>query len=360
MEVLNEEYTQEENMMKREVIFLNRKIIFTYIILGINILLFIAMSVSGGSTNTNTLIRFGGKFAPLIWEGQWWRLITSIFLHIGIAHLAFNSYALYSIGRVAESLYGTWKFLFIYLLAGLWGSIASTIWGFEHISAGASGAIFGLAGSLLYFGLRTPGVLSGKFGTNLIVIIVFNIFYGFINVRTDNYAHLGGLLGGFIAAALLGLLWERISAKRFVGILVFLLISLGSAYFMVVPPEGSWQSFYIKGENAVDSEQYSHAIEYFMDADKLSPRNSLIRRSLGIARFNLAGELFNAGQYSEAIAQYKECQPLIPSEPAIEYNMGLAYIRLNQINEGLAAMRRALMIDPNFTPAKDILRLYNQ
>ncbi len=356
MESLNDTTIQREVRPKR--ITLGERVIFTYIILGVNILLFIAMTISGGSENVEVLLKFGGKYAPLLWKGQWWRLITPIFLHIGVAHLVINSYSLFSLGNLGERLYGGWKFLFIYLVAGLWGNIFSTFWGPEHISAGASSSIFGLAGALIYFKIREPAIFSMAFGSNFFIVIGLNILYGALRTKVDNFAHIGGLIGGLLAACVVGLLGDRFSGKRLAGMVSLLVLSLLFSYFILVPPAGTWQNLYVKGDDALEEGSYDLAIEYLDEAHRRVPRNELVTFSLGMARFKKAGQLFEDEKYSEAIDEYKKCRQVLPGEPAVEFNMGLAYFHLNLPEEGLAAMVRAIELDPNFEPAQRVLRSY--
>ena len=100
-----------------------------------------------------TLIEVGAKYTPLLLDGEWWRLVTTMFIHIGFLHLMMNSLALYFLGTLVERMYGSLRFFGIYVVAGITGSIVS-IWTNLSIGAGASGAIFGLFGALLYFGLN--------------------------------------------------------------------------------------------------------------------------------------------------------------------------------------------------------------
>ena len=127
---------------------------FTYVFLGINIAVFVLMTLAGGTTNDSTLIAFGVKSNELINQGQYWRFLTPVFIHIGILHLFFNSYALWMVGPQVEKLYGGARFVLLYVLTGIAG-VAGSYWHRpEGLSAGASGAIFGLFGVLLVFGLR--------------------------------------------------------------------------------------------------------------------------------------------------------------------------------------------------------------
>jgi len=175
-----------------------------YSLMAINILVFLILSIYGGSTNSNTLILFGAKVNFLIERGEYWRLITPIFLHIGFAHLLFNTLALYYLGRLVEGIYGSIRFTFIYLIAGLTGNIASFLLS-PHLSAGASGAIFGLFGALLYFGYHHRNFFYRTIGMEIITLLIINLALGFVYLGIDQYAHLGGLIGGGLASLLIGL-----------------------------------------------------------------------------------------------------------------------------------------------------------
>jgi rhomboid protease GluP len=158
--------------------------------------------IAGGSTNLRVLVQYGANFGLAIIRGETWRFFTSMFLHIGIAHLLFNSYALFIFGIEMERIYGTGRFLSIYVLSGLYGSLASfSFSGQAVISAGASGAIFGIIGmNLAFFWFHKDQL--GNFGKqqlmNTYLIVTINIFYGIVNTHIDNFAHLGGLIAGII------------------------------------------------------------------------------------------------------------------------------------------------------------------
>ncbi|AHF06925.1 protease [Desulfitobacterium metallireducens DSM 15288] len=167
----------------------------TIILAAINIIVFSLMTLAGGSTNTKNLILFGAKVNELILQGQVWRLFTSMFIHIGFLHLAFNIYALWILGSFSEERFGRWRFLFIYLLSGLAGSVTSFLFT-DALSAGASGAIFGILGALVPYSWKNPRLWKSGFGKNLVVIIAINLGIGLIQPQIDIYAHLGGLLIG--------------------------------------------------------------------------------------------------------------------------------------------------------------------
>ncbi|MCS6844183.1 MAG: rhomboid family intramembrane serine protease [Caldilineales bacterium] len=179
----------------------------TYVLLGVNVAVFLAMTVFGavvglglsGSQDTRVLLFFGALQSRLVAQGEYFRLVTSMFLHIGLLHLAFNSYALYLLGQDVESLYGTRRFLVIYLLSGVGGSLVSYVLGSARVSAGASGAIFGLIGAAIayfYVHRRTYGQFGRMRLQSLLTLAGINLVLGFTVPGINNLAHLGGLLFG--------------------------------------------------------------------------------------------------------------------------------------------------------------------
>ncbi|WP_232713420.1 rhomboid family intramembrane serine protease [Bacillus xiapuensis] len=172
---------------------------FSYLFIGIQVAVFLLMELSGGSTNYATLIQFGAKYNPLILEGEWWRFFTPMFLHIGLLHLLMNTVTLYVLGTVVERIYGRLRFLFLYIFAGFAGTLASFLTNM-NLSAGASGAIFGCFGALLYFGMMHRRQFFRTMGMNVIFIIIINLVFGFTVPGIDNAGHIGGLIGGFLAA----------------------------------------------------------------------------------------------------------------------------------------------------------------
>ncbi len=173
--------------------------------IGIIIAVFVVETLAGGSESSRVLIQLGANVGPLVTTGDYWRLFTANFLHIGLLHLAFNLYALYIVGTEVEMFYGPWRFLAIYLLTGLSGAIASYAFTYG-LSAGASTAIFGLIGTLFAFFTRNRAVfgeLSRTRLSNLIIVIVINVFYGLSVSAIDNWGHAGGFVGGFILGWLL-------------------------------------------------------------------------------------------------------------------------------------------------------------
>src|SRR5437660_11623753 len=183
-----------------------RRPTYTYIFFGLNIAVFLLMALAGGSGHEPTLMAFGVKSNPEIAKGQWWRFVTPIFIHIGLLHLFFNSYALWIVGPQVEKLYGSGRFVILYVLTGVAGVYGSYAYHPDTISAGASGAIFGLFGVLLAFGIRyrnsIPPFFKRAVGTGVLPVIVLNLIIGFTIPAIDNSAHVSGLLAGALLAGI--------------------------------------------------------------------------------------------------------------------------------------------------------------
>ncbi|OPZ64688.1 MAG: Rhomboid protease GluP [Firmicutes bacterium ADurb.Bin506] len=176
---------------------------------------FIWLEFRGGSSDVVVLILNGAKFTPLIKAGEWWRLLTCMFLHSGVMHLAVNLYSLYNLGSLSERLFGSARFLAIYLASGLWGSIASTLLSDPmSVSIGASGAVFGVAGSLFYFATCYPKYFMAMAGRRFIAVVAANLIIGFTAGGIDGIAHLGGLVGGFVVSFALGFPYETPETYR--------------------------------------------------------------------------------------------------------------------------------------------------
>jgi membrane associated rhomboid family serine protease len=174
-----------------------------------NALMFVIATALGGGllvSDPAVMIRLGTDYTPLTLSGQWWRLLTSTFLHFGLLHIALNMWALYVNGLVAERIFGSVRYLAIYLVAGVTGSVASLLWHPIVNGAGASGAIFGVLGALLAFFLLRKGGLPASVvkaqRASAGVFVVYSLLNG-VRGGIDNAAHLGGLVGGFVMGLIL-------------------------------------------------------------------------------------------------------------------------------------------------------------
>lgn len=215
---LNEKNLEEARHV--EEIFTPKKPYVTYALIFINVLVFLAMYIFGnGSQDILTLLYFGANYRGTIVYHEFYRLITCAFLHIGVFHLLFNCYALYIIGPQLESYFGKVKYLIIYLGSAITASLMSIIFS-DSISAGASGAIFGLFGALLFFGYHYRVYLGSVLKSQVIPLIIFNLLFGFTVSGIDNAAHIGGLLGGVLFAMASGIKYRSSTSEKVRGIIM--------------------------------------------------------------------------------------------------------------------------------------------
>lgn len=177
----------------------------TYIIIGINVLFFIVSAFLSGSIvsiNGNVLYYMGANYRDAVLSGEYYRLFTCMFLHAGIMHIGFNMYALYTTGPLVEKIYGRVKYALIYFVSGIAASIFSIIFS-DVMSIGASGAIFGIFGSLFVFGMQHKNVINKGFIANIASVIGINLVMGFSVQGIDNFAHIGGLIGGAVTTKMM-------------------------------------------------------------------------------------------------------------------------------------------------------------
>jgi rhomboid protease GluP len=192
-----------------EKINIKDRSLITMAIISINVVMYIITAylsyiyASGSifNSDTNVLVLLGAKVNNLITQGQYFRFVTCMFLHGGIVHLGVNMYSLYAIGPMVEKVYGKVKYIAIYLISGICASIFSYVFS-TSVSIGASGAIFGLLGAVLVFAIKSKGKTGNEFIRSILSVIFINIFIGVTLPNIDNFAHIGGLLGGMIIAYL--------------------------------------------------------------------------------------------------------------------------------------------------------------
>ena len=217
----------------------------TGLIILINTVIFVFTSIYSESIftpSTEALEFFGARDTVAVANGQYWRLFTANFLHIGILHYLFNNYALYIVGWNLERLWGKWRFLLLYLISGFAGNVLSQIMSI-NISAGASASIFGLFGSGLFVEwklkrrLAEKGISTKNFNSVFTGLVIINIGIGFMIPQIDNAAHIGGLISGVIVAFAYSLSLDNIDSryKQPLSVLIILLVSAAIAV-------GAWYS----------------------------------------------------------------------------------------------------------------------
>lgn len=226
-EELNEKTGKEDKLLAK--IFKDNKYpTLTYILIAINVIIYL-LSLFNFSFIINTF----ANYYVNIQKGEVWRLITCAFVHVDFFHIFFNMMALYSIGPLIEKYYGKVKYLAIYLGSGIIGSLFSAVLS-NNISIGASGAIFGLFGSLLYFGYKYRATLDGFLRSSIVPIIITNLLIGFIIPNIDIYAHIGGLLSGFLFSYAVGVANKEKISEKINGIILILLLIFGLTYMLII------------------------------------------------------------------------------------------------------------------------------
>ena len=225
--------TEKDNKLY-ESIFKPKKIVLTNILIIVNIVVFlITLLLTKGNLSPANLYNLGGVYKEAVKEGEIYRLIAGAFLHSDAIHLLTNMYSLYIIGRSLENLVGKRKFALIYFVSILGSSLLScTLQSPGVVSVGASGAIFGLMGSMVYFGFRYRTYLTTFLKNQLIPIILLNLFVGFAITGIDNFAHIGGLIAGVLVSIGLGVQRKENLSEKINGTIVTILY-LGFLTYMV-------------------------------------------------------------------------------------------------------------------------------
>ncbi|SKC43642.1 rhomboid family intramembrane serine protease [Maledivibacter halophilus] len=293
-----------------------KKFYLSHIIIAINSIIFILMFLVDKSLSFNvyTLIDFGAKYNPLIASGEYYRLITPIFLHSDITHILFNMYALNILGKNIEIIYGRVKFIIIYLTAGLFGSLGSFIFT-KSVAVGASGAIFGLFGAYIYLYISRPNVFNTKFLKNLLSIIGLNLFLGIVFPNIDNWAHIWGLVGGIIISWAIGIKGEKtFSPKKIITQILTVLLICTSLTVGIKINKDSWQYNLFKG------------IDYLKEN-----------------KINKAESEFNTG--------------ISRNDNVEDFHYYLGHINLSKgnIQKAIYHFEKAIEINPGFTEAKQAL-----
>lgn len=330
-----------QKKQEEQKIFQHGKPLFTKIFLAIQVAVFIMMEIMGSSESTITLVEFGAKYNPLILEGEWWRFITPVFIHIGILHLLMNSVALYYLGAEVEKIYGSIRFFFIYLFAGFAGVLSSFIFSTGNLSAGASGAIFGCFGALLYFGIMKPKLFLRTMGTNIMVLLLINLVFGFMVSGVDNAGHLGGLIGGFLATAAVGLPKKM---KPIYNVAAALLIVIGSAVLLKY-------GFETQMKNSQDIPLASLASAYIEKGETEKAKSLLLSATdNGIpsssAYFMLGNLSIDDKQYKKAKEYFETAVKLNPQFHQAHYNLALIYLQEEDVMSAKEHVEAALKLQP--------------
>ncbi|GEL77331.1 rhomboid family protein [Tenuibacillus multivorans] len=325
----------------------------TYLLLGINVLVFLLLEMNGSSTNVPNLIEWGAKFNPAIADGEWWRIITSMFLHIGFLHILMNMVALYYLGDLTERIYDTPRFFFIYMVAGIFGGLASYATN-DSVAAGASGAIFGLFGALLFFGMHHKEIFFRTMGVDVLVVIGINIVFGLMVPQIDNGAHIGGLIGGFIASQIVHLPNKRAMFKQ--GIAFILILILMGSMFTI----GTKQAHSSANPETLGSLSYHYLEEgeydRVLDILEKPLQSGLEKDYLFFYRSIAHIRLANIDSAKEDLIQTIEINPNFTDA---YYNLGIIYIKENNLKQAKTHIQKAFELAPDNQQIKDMYQELN-
>lgn len=233
----------------------------TYGLIAINVIMFVLLSIAAGTVmapSNEAVVNYGGDWGPLTLTDQPWRIVTAMFVHIGLIHVGCNMYALYMVGPFAEKMFGNLGMLVVYFAAGVVGGVASLWFNPLVPSAGASGAIFGMFGAifgLLIVGRKSlPSDLSRKMLPQMGWILAINLFLGFTVPNIDNAAHIGGLLFGIVAGAIgaISLRWQPL--WRFVSFTAISLAAVALSAGVYLYLTQTSVAVYFRDANEISSE----------------------------------------------------------------------------------------------------------
>ena len=323
-------------------------------VLGINVLVFAAETLLGGSDNSATLIRLGAKVNVLIALGDYWRLVTPMFLHIGVMHLLVNSYALYALGPEVEALFGRARFLSIYLLSGVAGNVMSYAFT-PNLSAGASTAIFGLVGAEMVFFYRQREKL-GAFGQrrliNILSIVAINLLIGVSSGAVDNFGHAGGFIGGILLGWLLcpdyqveyGLdgqpqIQDRNSLLRELpGLVLFIMLLIVAAGAITLQEVQQPQVKLERGVQKLAREDYASALPLIEQAAHEMPTSQR-------AQYLLAVNYYALERYGDAAQAFEATLQIAPDLSDAYFYLGLSYLQLDRRTEARTNLQRFLALE---------------
>jgi rhomboid protease GluP len=313
-------------------------ITLTQILLGANVAVYLAMAIGSGTVANfpGHSLLFGANYGPYTLTGQWWRLLTYMFMHGGILHIAFNMWCLWDLGALSESLYGPVTYAAIYLITGVAAGLSSVAWNPGVLSVGASGAIFGLAGAMIAsFALgefSLPNIAIRGTLRSLLIFAAFNLFFGSMFAGVDNAAHIGGLVSGLILGALIAKLAPHESSGR-VAVIVGVVLAVVAAGFGVrqwrIGAARNFVAFQAMADPGSDR------------TAQLKMRAQQDPKSVPLHSY-LAQMYFSQQKLPEAEAEFKKVIELQPKAAGARYYLGMTYLGMNRAEDAKAAFNGML------------------
>lgn len=339
-----------KNKKQNEDVFSYGKPLLTYLLIAINVIIFGWLEMNGGSTNTATLVKYGAKYNPAIVDGEWWRIISSMFLHIGLIHISLNMLALFYLGTAVERMFGSRRYFVIYFTSGILGGLASFAFN-SSVAAGASGAIYGLFGALLFFGVIYKKLFFRTMGSNLLFILGLNIVFSFTMPQIDNGAHFGGLIGGFLASAFVHFPQKKEPLKQTASLLTVVLLAIGLGWYGLQNESNHYKAaLQVQLAQQLNSEKkYTETIEFVSNSmDHVEEDANLY--------FIRSYAYIKEGKEDKAFNDLKKAVNLNPSFPEAHYNLSILYSNRNQKEEARKHAKLANKLKPNNEQYKSLLQ----
>jgi len=310
------------------------------------VFVFLLMTASGASVfdpSLEQVVAWGGDFGPATLGSDWWRLVTATFVHVGLLHLALNMWCLLTLGPIAERVFGRGLFFLLYLVSGVAGSATSLLVHPLIVGAGASGAIFGVAGALVAAGMRRDGsarpATLTKRAPGIATFSLYNLFYGFRESGIDNAAHLGGLVAG----AALGMTLPFATGSRprnlrawLVAVSACVTVAVG---FLVARQRDAPVAAFGAALIDIDAGRVGRGIERLRAVVALRP-------DLAPAQYALGSAYLHRGNPEEAIPPLRAAARLVPNDFDYQNNLGVALLRHGPADSAIAVFERAASLAP--------------
>ena len=326
---------------------------------GINLAVFAGMALAGVSLtdpSSSELLHWGANAGLYTLGGDWWRLITCLFVHGGIIHIAINMWCLWSLGNLSESLYGHWTFAAVYLVSGFGASLASVAWRPHGLSVGASGAIFGLAGALITsyqlgeFSMPRAEVAASL--RSVVIFVGYSLIFGSLSGRTDNAAHIGGLVTGLVLGALIAKAApDNRQPIRRVGVFLVVLMALSGGFMALQRAQANATRVQRAGEFLADNRP-DQAIAELQRAIRQHPNDAA-------AHAVLAEAYSHQGEFAKAEAELERLRELSPGDDRAAYDLGFLYLNENRPQQAKDAFAQLLTRHPQSAGAHFGLGLAN-
>ncbi len=333
--------------------------VVTYVILALNFAIFLLMTLKGGSKNVDVLLDFGAAYGPFFRHGEYWRLVMPMFLHIGLMHLLVNSYALYILGPILERVYGAGRFALLYVLMGMGGALLSMTKS-PSVSAGASGAIMGIAGAMVVSGYAHRDMYPARWRRALVTVIIpfilITLAMGYTIPNIDNWGHVGGLLSGMILALLVPMPGREATvnypgerpSQAIVAIPVIIVGLAMAATAEHYRGERSMVRLLQEGLRAQAAHQPEQALARYREAAARAPKDDRPHALMGQL-------LLQMRRPDDAIREFQEALHLNPGSQEAQLGLGFAYQTKGDLAKAQPYFEKALGKESKNAEAQEIL-----